>query len=585
MKYYIYIIVLLLCNALFAQNQSVYVSQNAQELTNSLLTTPNEISKKLQLINEYNNNTAPELAYLEILELEKNGYSSDSLSILRAHTLFRLERLKPAYKSLFLAYAKTGDEGLLLQLAITDYALGNDKRAISLLNQLKQTNSELSFDIAVLYRQLFVNNRKDLATASRNILRDMDEEAYKKLFPIPQVTIIAPTKDIIITDRETALVLEINHGSQIKEITANGRVLYSLSPDDYDEEAETVGEVFNAKLPVGAGTYPIRIVVSDIYGYYEEVTTTVFGFAFSKSEIWKTEFEDSISQRMQKMKLYLPVSRLVPPSTGNNKIFMYSFGNAMDSVALFNRGLQWSEVITDEYTSVADKDNTKLIFGERCTNQNFETLFSEWLLNESNLQSSVVLYLSGQWSIEGDLCYLNTIDGRVNVKDLLTQLLGKSVKSIAIILDNVGPEQQTALSSIVNEILSIPLAPTEIVMLTGNENTSALLNAVFDGYKNDSNNMYYEVTCRNIRDVFDNSKYYSNNKETALICYSVSQKANALQNSQYESLMSKLSTESISENQKNTIIIYADQLSSYPSVSAYIAGSISVQELLNRITN
>ena len=119
----------------FAQQQSFMFTPFIDSVSEYIINNPSDYSARKSLIDAYIQSVNPELAMLEVLDIEE-GKMSDALLEIRGLIEFDLEELETSQKTLQLAYLSSPSDNILFHLALIQIAQGNSLDGQRLIHRL-----------------------------------------------------------------------------------------------------------------------------------------------------------------------------------------------------------------------------------------------------------------------------------------------------------------------------------------------------------------------------------------------------------------------------------------------------------------
>lgn len=578
--YHIIIIFFIFQFALFSQNSILSISPTSDSL-NVQLITQEEVTKQLLLIDEYLDNAEPELALVELLDLENKGLLNDTTFFQKAKVLFWLEQTKPALMSLVAAYIRTPSLEVLQYIAIADYALGNKKRAVEKLKKLQKIDDNLTFSLATLYQQLFIHNRKEMANATQDALREIDPNAYNRYFPLPQISLLSPKNNASTMEAQSTVVFEVKHGAQIQNLSINGKTYFGMDEQDIDKEDKHFQQNFTYTLPIIAGKNKFKIEATDIFGYAATMDFTINGLNFTFLKNWNTPHSDSLNRNLQLLGSYIPEDTISIRKNSTSKAIIFSTNTNWDTSYFNSKASVFYTILTAPYTGQFDKENVKCLLSQYSKAENIDLLINNWIIPEINLQNEIFLYLGGEWDIDNGW-FIRTQELGLDMKPYLLSLFNQTHKGISVIFDGVG-NQRDRLQRELENALKGTFAPVEVLLPSDSDYRDSLIQNITNPSIQDSGSLPVSFSLQDYLLIDGSALFVTNNKKRIEFAHSPAKRIYTSQSEMLLELPDRLKSDRMSRRNREKIVTFCSDWHRYYELVRYMAENLSASDLLIQV--
>lgn len=430
--------------ALISQQTDLSLSARIDSLMAKLIEDPGRGDIQRELIDAYLQTFNPELALLEISHAEALGQLGTVGALMKGRVQAILEQVVPAIRTLQLAYLQAPNDECLLLLGALEYARGEPRRGNAILTRLARRTPQLATELLKQYEKFYLNGRTTVARGIAQAMEEIDPVSYNTYFPRPQITVLSPADNSSTEAAQTSVIFEVKHSRPVKSVNVMGQSVFERSAAQMPSLTEDFSQSFTHLVPITEGKNVINIVATDVFGYEGIVPLVVNGISFSRVPTWSSPWADTLKQRFQLLRSYIPESQLFAERQPAYRALVVAVGGRGDSAEYVDRGLTMFDLLTHPYTGFVNPQNAKLLVGGRGTNANLTVVCNEWLIKGATFQSVTIAYFAGRWTITPER-WLLTDAGRqqFDCKAVLEQLVQLATAGIVVVCDGVVDDPAT----------------------------------------------------------------------------------------------------------------------------------------------
>ncbi|MCF8306834.1 MAG: hypothetical protein K9I71_11725 [Ignavibacteriales bacterium] len=566
----------LLPEAPLAQENQLIISSAADSLTKLLLDQPNNSAAQKMLIKEYVKNSQPELALIELMDFEKRNFLNAGDLMQKAQIFFWEDNNQKAETNFISSYLLEPDNEKLMYIMLCEYASGNKSKAGFLYNQLKN-NWDTDMELATLYRRMFSAGKESIAGRIPLFLSEFHQEGYVKYFPKPLINVFSPENNQTADGDEITVTFTVTHGKPVKNVQVNGISLLN-EPDGVLTSQNSFSKPFSQSVRLKEGENLISLAADDIYGFNAKSELRITSVNFRTSSLWKSPYSDFYSKNLKALFSYLPEKDL-GLETGENVLALV-IGNDMPETESYNRAVFISKILERNLPSA----NLRPIIAKNADYTNTGSLLRNWLSQNINAQSEVIIYYSGELNVDGNDWQFTTADGRnFNLSAELKNICRISAINYTVILDQKKYDVPPPVESIKECLAAVP-NNLRIFYLTPRFSYNQFVKFFSDP------DFFHEI---NPADNFDLTNDIGKISEGGYCYYNSRSGQEPIENTAFAAIKkhseiikemnTKLSSDKVPVRNQEKIRTYAASWKNSFDINRYISGVISLDDLIVRI--
>lgn len=557
-----------------AISQPLSLSPLIDTLNAQLLRSPEDAVLRQRVIDAYTLAFEPELALLEILGTPAGRADAAA----RGRVQFSLEQLGPATRSLRQAYLESPSDETLMFLAVLAYAGGNPRLGAFEVQRLKARRPSLSVDLLNLYERFYVHHRTVIAAAAQRALQDADPVAFETYFPRPQISILSPGEGSATEADRISVIWEVRHSRPLRSVTIGGESVLEQASNPDVPSRETVQRSFSRLVPVREGKNPVVIAAEDMFGNRSSDTVTVHGLAFDLPSAWRSPSVDSLQVKLDLLRTAVADSVFRASPVPGRRALIVAGPAGAESDRLFDRGVLWYELLTNEFIGAIPPTQTKLLAAARMNAENVRVLAENWLIKEATFQSMTVLVLGGEWRISPGRWDLVDNDGTpVNMRPWVHHLRSLATSGVIIVID--GPvHNRQMLEADLRELMAGSTVPMNAVLLTPGESWDETLLALT--LRPDTAPPASDIS---VRDLSSSATLLSNTEAFLPLLFNPAARIRQNHRALYENLGRKLATERVDGRTRDRLLGFSADWRRYNEITRYLQGSFTLEDFIIRV--
>lgn len=421
-----------------AQQELLSISAKADSLMESLIASSGKVNEQYSLVEEYLAKTYPELALLELLEIERNNKLTAEGLFQKARILFLLGHTKIAERELARSYLLHPTPDKLKYLIATDYLLGNSSRSKTNYQYMHGEYHNAGLEFVKFAKEFYASDRNALATSILGMLKTYEPDLYAKHFPLPVLSILSPEKNYTTDEAQQVVTFQISHTRPITMVNINDVPLVKIELKAGLNESESYSKTFTYKAPVAAGKNTFVIKVADMYGYQSSDSISMYGLGFNLPVVKKSPVLDTLKSRTEYLGSFIPEKELQTAHVNEYKLLSVIADNSADSIKSFSHAYLWNKILCNNFTGYTNESEVKFLSGRNAETENIDAITAGWLRKKVNFVSKLVFWFSGSWAIDNSYWNLKTISGNnYDVKFLLKSFTQTASSGLYIVINGV----------------------------------------------------------------------------------------------------------------------------------------------------
>ncbi len=563
---------------IFGQNSSLKISDKVDILSAQLNNQNSNPGVKKQLILEYIQMDEPELALLEMNDLSGNTQIDYELLEAGAEIYFYMENFESSLTNFKSAYIFHPTSENLKKILLLNYFLQRKESIPRLFSDLKKSDSTLVKSLGQIFQKAHFSKKNILASKVERFIKEYCGSEYSAIFPNPTVSIISPMTNVSTNTRTTPLSFTVTHARQVQSITVNGKSVYAINPEDINKPVY-FEKTFNIPVELQDGENKITVRAEDALGLNDHQQITVYCTDFPRLAGWTSPYSDTVRKYFRYLKSFVPDSGYSHGRADNQKLIVITAATKADSVAAFQKGLFWYDLLTHPYGGFVDEKNTKFINIERATMINIDVVMNDWLLKNLTLQSVTNVYINSNWKINPVEWTFELKDGSYYDARALVKKISKITTSgINFIIDGKIDNLELLSRGVADLVREIQI-PCTIVSLGSTDYIPVLCGIL--GVPDSTGSDDKEFLLSNLTGKVPLSQTWKNDFVQPRM---ITNAAAAIRVDYAEMLTrieDKLKRDRATTAQKKKIHAYIQDWRRYSEVSRYLTNSMSLQDLLD----
>ncbi len=562
---------------ILGQNNSLKISDRIDLLSSKITNQSTDPELKKQLIFEYISMDEPELALLEMNDLNGNSQINYELIEAGADIHFYMENFEASLANFKSAYIFNPTTENLKKILLLNYFLQKKESIPPMLSDLKKRDTAFVKSLGQIFQKAHFNKKIILAAKVERFIKEYCGNEYSAIFPNPTVSIISPMKNVSTNSRAIPLTFTVNHARQIQSITVNGKAVYTIKPDDVNKPIY-FEKTFNVPVDLHEGENTIGVKAEDALGLNDQQQITVYCTDFPRLAEWTSVYSDTLTKYFRYIKSFVPDSSYSHAHAENQKLIVISTSEGAD-IAAFQKGLFWYDLFTHPYSGFVDENNTKFINIERATTANIDVVLNDWLLKNMTLQSITNVYINADWKI-------NAAEWTIKMKDnsfydaraMIKKISKITASGLNFIIDGKIDNPELLYRGVAEMVQEIRI-PCAIISLCTTDYVPVLCNMIAapDSIVSEEK----ELLPENMAGHIPLARLWKNEFVQPRIITN----AAALVRSSYAEMLAgidiKLKRDKAGAAQKKKIHTYIQDWRRYSEVSRYLSNSMSLQDLLD----
>jgi len=412
---------------IFGQQSVKEIYRTIDSLNNLINDNPLKSDYRKSLIEYYSQNSMNENALVEIINAEYSGVPTEKIRGIKNYILFWLGGSNFSLTGLINQYLEDPESELNYYLPIALWSRGSQKESLLLLKSL-DNDSGVLMKLALLYKQLHAAGLNKLASSSIELIKKYDYREYAKLFPVPTINVLSPSRETFTSADSFRVVFTVQHTAQVKDVFLNGEIIFKNNPQN--ERNNIFNKKFDKMLALNPGKNSIKISVDDYWGINAEENFVIWNYNFSP--VRDLSVRNALNKEFEIFHNFIN-NELIENNKRQferNLIISYPDSYFFEDVKFSEF---WSKLLSDSFSGGADLSHIQSLASENASSININLLFDKWLFLHLNVQTDVNLILNTEYEIKDGEIFAITTDGKVNLSQLLERNKNKYFNSLRVI--------------------------------------------------------------------------------------------------------------------------------------------------------